>query len=328
MTGPGENVLDVTDLTVTFETNHGRVAAVKGINFSLQAGRTLAVVGESGSGKSQSFLALAGLLADNGRASGQAMFEGRNLLDLPAGDLARMRGSRLAMIFQDPMTALNPYMTVGDQLAEVLVVHRAMSWTAARGEALRRMERVQMPDARRCMTQYPHEFSGGMRQRAMIAMAMMCDPTILIADEPTTALDVTIQAQILDLMQDLKSDHRSATVLIAHDMGVIAGLADEVMVMYAGRVIEYGPTKQILTDPRHPYTRGLLASIPAMAPQGRTLFATIPGQPPGISTRSTGCSFGPRCSLARDRCRMETPPLQWIDDKGGVACHLFGQGHP
>jgi oligopeptide transport system ATP-binding protein len=257
-------LLQVDDLAVRFRTEGGEIAAVNGIGFSLERGRTLGIVGESGSGKSQSMLALLGLLAANGHATGRALYHGEDLLAMPPAALNRIRGSRIGMIFQDPMSSLNPYLTVERQMTEVLQVHRGMSRSAARTRAIAALDTVRIPDAARRIRRYPHEFSGGMRQRIMIAMALLCEPDVLIADEPTTALDVTVQAQIVALLRELQRDSGTAIILITHDLGVVAGLCDDVMVMYGGRVMEHGSADRIFHAPTHAYTMALLAAVPTL----------------------------------------------------------------
>ncbi|MDO5653487.1 MAG: ATP-binding cassette domain-containing protein [Brachymonas sp.] len=319
-----EHLLHVQDLSVRFATGDGDVHAVNGISFTLDAGQTLGIVGESGSGKSQSVLAMMGLLAKNGHASGQALFRGQNLLGMPTTALNQIRGNRVAMIFQDPMTSLNPYLTVERQMTEVLEFHKGMSRSAARKRALEVLDAVKIPDAARRIDMYPHEFSGGMRQRVMIAMALLCEPELLIADEPTTALDVTVQAQILALMRELQKDTGTAIIMITHDLGVVAGLCDQVIVMYGGRVMEQAVARHIFYQPSHPYTQGLLGAIPRIHGDGEERLYAIPGTPPVSSTRSTGCPFAPRCAFAFDRCHQETPALLPCNDEPGLlrACHL------
>ena len=252
-----ERLLAVKDLRVTFSTNDGDVTAVNDLNFSLRAGETLGIVGESGSGKSQTAFALMGLLAQNGRIGGSALFNGREILNLPEKQLNKLRAEEIAMIFQDPMTSLNPYMRVGEQLMEVLMLHKGMSKAQAFEESVRMLDAVKMPEARKRMRMFPHEFSGGMRQRVMIAMALLCRPKLLIADEPTTALDVTVQAQIMTLLNELKSEFNTAIIMITHDLGVVAGICDKVLVMYAGRTMEYGQARDVFYAPSHPYSIGL-----------------------------------------------------------------------
>jgi oligopeptide transport system ATP-binding protein len=292
------------------------------VSFTIAEGESLGVVGESGSGKTQVFLAVMGLLAKNGRATGSVRFRGEEILGLPPARLNRIRGVTLAMIFQDPMTSLNPYLKISRQLTEVLVVHRGMDGAAARRRAIAMLELVGIPEAARRIDMYPHEFSGGMRQRVMIAMALLCQPALLIADEPTTALDVTVQAQILELLTRLKGELGMAIALITHDLGVVAGLCERVMVMYAGRIVESGPAERIFTVPQHPYTKGLLASMPRLdAPVGTKLRA-IPGQPPNLQAPPAGCAFADRCAYAFARCAAERPALRPIDGLGAKACHL------
>ncbi|WP_052972033.1 murein tripeptide/oligopeptide ABC transporter ATP-binding protein OppD, partial [Shigella sonnei] len=257
-------LLNVKDLRVTFSTPDGDVTAVNDLNFSLRAGETLGIVGESGSGKSQTAFALMGLLAANGRIGGSATFNGREILNLPERELNKLRAEQISMIFQDPMTSLNPYMRVGEQLMEVLMLHKNMSKAEAFEESVRMLDAVKMPEARKRMKMYPHEFSGGMRQRVMIAMALLCRPKLLIADEPTTALDVTVQAQIMTLLNELKREFNTAIIMITHDLGVVAGICDKVLVMYAGRTMEYGNARDVFYQPVHPYSIGLLNAVPRL----------------------------------------------------------------
>lgn len=254
---PANVLLEVNDLRVTFATPDGDVTAVNDLNFTLRAGETLGIVGESGSGKSQTAFALMGLLATNGRIGGSATFNGREILNLPERELNTLRAEQISMIFQDPMTSLNPYMRVGEQLMEVLMLHKGMSKAEAFEESVRMLDAVKMPEARKRMKMYPHEFSGGMRQRVMIAMALLCRPKLLIADEPTTALDVTVQAQIMTLLNELKREFNTAIIMITHDLGVVAGICDKVLVMYAGRTMEYGKARDVFYQPVHPYSIGL-----------------------------------------------------------------------
>jgi len=315
-------LLEVQGLDVRFSTPDGEVAAVNEVGFTIAEGETLGIVGESGAGKSQIFMAVMGLLARNGRAAGSVGFRGREMLGLSPAALNELRGARLSMIFQDPMTSLNPYLTIERQLTEVLVTHRGMSRTRARREAVLMLERVQIPEAERRIDRYPHEYSGGMRQRAMIAMALLCRPELLIADEPTTALDVTIQAQILELIRELTRTSRTAVALITHDLGVIAGLCDRVLVMYAGRIVEAGPVRDIFRRPQHPYTAGLIASMPRLDEAEVQRLATIPGQPPNLQRLPPGCAFNDRCPRVFERCRAERPLLAPIATDRSKACHL------
>ncbi len=316
-------LLEVADLAVRFKTEDGELTAVNGVSFALERGQTLGIVGESGSGKSQSMLALMGLLAVNGRAAGRAAFHGQDLLTMPTAALNRIRGDRMAMIFQDPMTSLNPYLTVERQMTEVLELHQGLSRSVARTRAIAALEAVRIPDAARRVRQYPHEFSGGMRQRIMIAMALMCEPDVLIADEPTTALDVTVQAQIIALLRDLQRDFGTAIILITHDLGVVAGLCDEVMVLYGGRVMEHGSAESIFYRPTHPYTLGLLGAVPKLDHEGERLVA-IPGVPPNMARLPPGCPFSDRCTFAQARCATDRPPLVAVLDDPAVlrACHV------
>ena len=315
-------LIEVEKLSVQFETPDGLVTAVNDISFSLDRGQTLGIVGESGSGKSQTVLAMMGLLVSNGRATGQAFFDGQDLLALPARALNKIRGNRVAMIFQDPMTSLNPYLTVERQMTEVLELHKGMTRQQARMRSVQALDAVKISEAARRLTMYPHELSGGMRQRVMIAMALLCEPDVLIADEPTTALDVTVQAQIIVLMRDLQRDFGTAIVMITHDLGVVAGLCDEVMVLYGGRVMEQGSAESIFYQPTHPYTVGLLGAVPRIE-QGEHALVAIPGSPPNMARLPPGCPFSERCALAEPRCVNERPALSGVPDHPGLlrACH-------
>ncbi|WP_293759724.1 oligopeptide/dipeptide ABC transporter ATP-binding protein [uncultured Aquitalea sp.] len=302
------SLLKVNNLGVQFTTNDGIVSAVNGVSFDLEKGQTLGIVGESGSGKSQTVLAMMGLLARNGKTSGEAVYNGKNLLTMSPSELNRIRGDRVSMIFQDPMTSLNPYLTVERQMTEVLELHKGMTRREAKKRAIELLEAVRIPEAARRVDMYPHEFSGGMRQRVMIAMALLCEPEVLIADEPTTALDVTVQAQILTLLKDLQRDFGTSIIMITHDLGVVAGLCEKVMVMYGGRVMEYGTADEIFYQPSHPYTIGLLGALPRLDHDGSELVS-IPGNPPNMARMPKGCPFSERCAHASDRCVNELPPL-------------------
>ncbi|OTA15146.1 hypothetical protein Xvie_03091 [Xenorhabdus vietnamensis] len=304
-----ESLLSVKDLNVVFSTPDGNVTAVNKLNFDLQAGETLGIVGESGSGKSQTAFALMGLLASNGSVSGSTTFNGREILNLKEKELNRMRAEEISMIFQDPMTSLNPYMRVGEQLTEVLMLHKHMGKSEAFEESIRMLDAVKMPEARKRMKMYPHEFSGGMRQRVMIAMALLCQPKLLIADEPTTALDVTVQAQIMTLLNELKKEFNTAIIMITHDLGVVAGICDKVLVMYAGRTMEYGTARDVFYHPTHPYSIGLLNAVPRLDGDEEAL-ETIQGNPPNLLRLPKGCPFQPRCQFATDRCACEEPQLE------------------
>ncbi len=314
----GADILTVEDLAIRFAG--APVDIVDGISFSVGRGRTLAIVGESGCGKSLTSLALMGLLPPKATMPrGKAMFGGRDLLTLGGRELADIRGDRLAMIFQEPMSSLNPAFTIGDQITETVIRHRGVSRAAAEARAVEMLELVRIPAPKERLRSYPHQLSGGMRQRAMIAMALANDPQLLIADEPTTALDVTIQAQILSLIARLQADTGTAVILITHDLGVVAEVADEVLVMYAGRVAEAGPALAIFDDPQHPYTIGLMGSMPSLGQRGAQL-ATIPGVVPLPEQMPPGCRFSTRCPFAEDYCRTHRPPLNEISAGHRVAC--------
>ena len=317
-----DTVLEVCDLRTHFHTDDGLVKAVDGVSFSVRRGETLGLVGESGSGKSVACLSALRLVPTPPAAhpSGVIRFAGKDLLTLPERDLERLRGNRLAMIFQDPLTALNPYLSVGRQLTEVLEVHEGATPAVARRAAIEMLTRVGIPAAAQRIDQYPHQFSGGMRQRVMIAMALLCGPEVLFADEPTTALDVTIQAQILDLIGELQASLGTAVVLVTHDLGVVAGTADRVAVMYAGRIVEEGTTAEVFANPLHPYTQGLLASMPRIDTPSRQRLAAIPGLPPDLGQLPSGCPFHPRCQQAGDRCRQAYPEVVIASPTHRAAC--------
>jgi oligopeptide transport system ATP-binding protein len=319
-------ILSIRDLVVEFATEDGVVKAVDGVSYDLYPGETLGIVGESGSGKSVSQLALLGLIPQPpGRiVRGEAIFEGRDLLKEPKKQLRSLRGDNVAMVFQDPMTSLNPVLKVGDQIAEAIQAHRDVDKKAARKRGVELLRIVGVPNPERRFTQYPHEFSGGMRQRAMIAMAIANEPKLLIADEPTTALDVTIQAQILEVLKKAQDETHAATILITHDLGLIAEMADRVVVMYAGKVVELADVNTIFAEPRHPYTVGLMDSLPKLTVDEDWL-RPIPGQPPSLINRPPGCPFHPRCFLSRGRvqCREEEPPLRPVKGSDHLtACHF------
>jgi oligopeptide transport system ATP-binding protein len=316
-----EPVLSVRDLTVEFPTTDGVVSAVNGVDFDLAAGETLAILGESGSGKSVTAQAVMGLIERPGRvAAGSVVFGGVNLLGASGEDRRRVRGSGLAMVFQDPLSALNPVWSVGFQIGEQFRVHRGLSRRESRRRAVELLERVRIPAAASRVGEYPHQFSGGMRQRVMIAMALALDPKVLIADEPTTALDVTVQAQILELLDDLRAETGMGLLLITHDLGVVAETADRVAVMYAGRIVETGLTDAVLSAPRHPYTEGLLASVPRGQFGREERLRPIAGAPPSLSRIPAGCPFHPRCPYVIEQCRSERPPLGVVGEGRAAAC--------
>ena len=321
-------VLDISDLQVTFPTLEGRVSAVRGVNLTLEQGRVLGVVGESGSGKTVTMLATLGLLPGSAEVSGSVRYKGKELLGLAPKELRRVRGSGIAMIFQDPRTSLNPVQTIGHQIVEGIRIHHPeVKRKEANRRAVELLGLVGIPQPERRARDYPHQFSGGMCQRAMIAMAVANDPDVLVADEPTTALDVTIQAQILDLLRDIRREKGVAIVLISHDLGVVAGLADDVAVMYAGRVVETGTVDDVYQQARHPYTRGLLASIPRLTDNSRAPLVSIGGGAPSLLRLPEGCAFHPRCEHAQAKCRADDPRLL---PAGPVeaACHYAGEMGP
>jgi peptide/nickel transport system ATP-binding protein len=318
---PDSPTLEVIDLAVTFSTDRGPLRAVDGLSLAVAPGRILAVVGESGCGKSVASLAVMGLLPGSARIDGTIRLNGREIAELPADQRRRLRGPEMAMIFQEPMTSLNPAFTAGEQVAEVLRRHQGLSRAAAFDAAIAMLDRVRIPDAARRSRQYPHQLSGGMRQRVMIAIALACRPRLLIADEPTTALDVTVQAQILALLAELRQETGTAVLLITHDLGVVADHADEVLVMYAGRVAEHAPAARLFAHPEHPYTVGLLGAAPRLdaADRGGRL-ASIEGTVPDLLHPPPGCRFAPRCPFVLERCRQEAPPLRPMGPGHLAAC--------
>jgi peptide/nickel transport system ATP-binding protein len=318
-----EPLLDVKDLSVHFPTDDGLVKAVDGLSFTVQPGETLGIVGESGSGKSVSSLTVMGLITrKQANIGGEVVFQGQDLLQLSQDEMRGIRGAKISMIFQDPMTSLHPFYRVGDQIAEAIAEHRDVSKKEAFDAATEMLAKVNIPQAKQRARQYPHEFSGGMRQRAMIAMALALNPDLLIADEPTTALDVTVQAQILDLIDRLKQEFNASVIIITHDLGVVAEHCDNIQVMYAGRAVEYGRTDDIYYAPHHPYTWGLLNSIPHVGVAEGERLHPISGRPPSLITVPPGCAFHPRCPHVFDRCRRDVPDLIPTDGHHADACHL------
>ncbi len=316
-----EPLLSVDGLQVSFWTDRGTIHAVNGISFDISAGETLGIVGESGCGKSVTALSLLGILPRAGHASGgSAVFEGRDLLRLSERELRSVRGREIAMIFQDPMTSLNPVLTIGRQIREPLEKHFGMTKHETRARATELLEQVGIPGARSRLKDYPHQFSGGMRQRVMIAIALACEPKLLIADEPTTALDVTIQAQILDLLRTLVAEHRTALIMITHDLGVVAGICERVNVMYAGTIVEAGEADQVFARPRHPYTLGLLQSVPRLDLGRRQALHPIMGQPRNMLSAPDSCPFAPRCRYRVDQCLSELPVRKTMDSGQEAAC--------
>ncbi|CAL9555474.1 Oligopeptide transport ATP-binding protein OppD [Streptomyces sp. enrichment culture] len=325
-TGP-DSFLSVRDLRVRFSTEDGIVKAVDGLSFDVERGKTLGIVGESGSGKSVTNLTVLGLHnPKTTTVEGEILLEGQDLVTTPEKEMEKVRGNKVAMIFQDPLTALSPYYTVGRQIAEPFMKHTGASKKEARDRAIEMLTKVGIPQPRTRVDDYPHQFSGGMRQRAMIAMALVCDPDLLIADEPTTALDVTVQAQILDLLKDLQQEFGSAIIFITHDLGVISDMADDLLVMYSGRAVERGAVREVLREPRHPYTWGLLSSMPRLGGSTSQPLMPIPGSPPSLLNPPSGCPFHPRCTftdqVSGDRCSTERPPL---GEGRAAACHLTAE---
>jgi peptide/nickel transport system ATP-binding protein len=322
------SLLEVDDLRIHFQTDDGLVKSVDGVSFVLERGRTLGIVGESGSGKSVTSLGIMGLhQGTKAHITGHIRLDGEDLVNASSARVRELRGSKMAMIFQDPLSSLHPYYTVGDQIIEAYRVHNKVTKEAARQHAIDLLGRVGIPTPKTRVDDYPHQFSGGMRQRAMIAMALSCDPELLIADEPTTALDVTVQAQILDLISDLQSELGSAVIMITHDLGVVAELSDDILVMYAGRCVEYGSAADIFGRPDHPYTWGLLSSMPRLDREKTTRLVPIPGTPPSLIQVPSGCPFHPRCRYTEvvggNRCTTEVPPLREAVTSGhAAACHL------
>jgi oligopeptide/dipeptide ABC transporter ATP-binding protein len=314
-----ERLIEVDDLSVEFATEDGIVHAVDGVNFELRRGEVLGIVGESGSGKSVTAMTLLGLTRDrNTRFGGSVLYKGRDVLRMKEDELQDVRGNEMSMIFQDPMTSLNPVYTIGAQICEAIVTHERVPKALARRRAVDLLKQVGIPNADSRVDNYPHEFSGGMRQRAMIAMALACNPDVLIADEPTTALDVTIQAQIIELIDRLKDEFNSAVILITHDLGVVADIADEIIVMYAGRIVERAGKRELFYDPQHPYTWGLLGSIPRLDRPKQERLHSIAGTPPSLIRTPTGCKFRPRCPHAFDKC-IEEPRLEnRVEDPGHI----------
>jgi peptide/nickel transport system ATP-binding protein len=321
----GESLLEVEDLTVAFPTDEGIVQAVRGVNFSLEPGHVLGIAGESGSGKSVTSLAIMGLLPRSARVAGSVRFRGRELLGLSERALEEIRGRRISVIFQDPMTSLNPVYTVGWQVAEAIEMHQDVPRRKAWARAIELLELVGIPRAAERAESYPHEFSGGMQQRVVIATAMANDPDVIIADEPTTALDVTVQAQVLEALKTAQEETNAAVIFITHDLAAMAGIADEIIVMYAGKPVESAPTDEIFYRPRMPYTVGLLASLPRLDTDAREPLRPIPGSPPQVIDLPPGCPFTPRCPLAQARCREEEPELRPIGEHHLTACHFAEQ---
>jgi peptide/nickel transport system ATP-binding protein len=325
---PTPPLLEVRDLAVTLPTAHGRQAALHGVTFALERGATLGLVGESGCGKSLTALALMGLVPEGAQVSGSVRFEGRELSTLDDAAYAALRGDRLGMVFQEPMTALNPVHRIGDQIAESLRLHQRLDRAAARAEALRLLERVRLPRARERLDAWPHELSGGQRQRVVIAIALACGPDLLIADEPTTALDATLQREVLDLLAELRRDLGMALLLISHNLDVMAATVDTLAVMYGGRIVEQGPTREVFERRAHPYTRGLFAARPRLGLARGTRLATIPGRVPALHEMPTGCAFAARCALAAEACRAAPPAALAVGAQHSARCLRWQEALP
>ncbi|RDB35055.1 MAG: ATP-binding cassette domain-containing protein [Spirobacillus cienkowskii] len=315
-------LLNVTNLTISFNTPDGYIKAVNQLNLKLNPGEALGIVGESGSGKTQLVLGIMGLLASNSNVSGSVKFHNTELIGLSQKALNKIRGNKISIVFQDPMTALNPYLKISTQMIEVLKYHKNMNYKEAKNEALKMLDLVKISDAKNRIDMYPHEFSGGMRQRVLIAMSLLCKPDILIADEPTTALDVTVQAQIVNLLKELKQELGSAIIIITHDLGVVAGICNQVMVMYAGNIMERGSVNHIFYTPKHPYTKALLRSIPNLKSENYDNLPTITGHPPNLLQLPKGCSFADRCEFVMDVCKNHMPPLNNISEQIQNTCFL------
>ena len=319
MSDPDKRILQVKDLHVSFDTPDGEVRAVTGLDFELAQGETLAIVGESGSGKSQTALAIMGLLSDNGSSTGSVIFGEKDLMQLSQDELNQVRGKHISMIFQDPMTSLNPYLSIEKQMIEVVMHHQGLGKEQARAHAVEMLRAVRIPDPEERIFDFPHQYSGGMRQRVMIAMGLLCHPELLIADEPTTALDVTVQAQIINLIAELRQESSMSIIIITHDLAVVADIADKIIVMYAGQMVEYGAARDIFYHPNHPYTQGLLKSVPRLDRVHEARLQAIPGNPPNPVSVPDGCRFRDRCEFAQDECR-DDPPLHTNESGGAWRC--------
>jgi len=321
-------ILQVKDLKAYFKLDEGLLKAVDGVSFDLRKGETLGIVGESGSGKSVTNLAIMKLIpSPPGRiAGGEVFFDGKDILKMSDNEVRALRGNKISMIFQDPMTSLNPFLRISTQMVETIVLHQKLDKKAAKEKAIEMLRLAGIPAPEKRIDQYPHQFSGGMRQRVMIAMALSCNPEILIADEPTTALDVTIQAQILDLINELSDRLGTAVILITHSLSVVAGMCDKICVMYAGRVVEKGNADEIFADPRHPYTQGLIKSVPRLDKENKQRLYSIPGQPPNVINLPDCCPFFPRCERALDICKTKYPPVTNLGEARSVSCWLYKEG--
>lgn len=321
-------LLEVKDLEVKFALRFGELTAIDGVSFDLEKGERLGIVGESGAGKSVTGFAIINLLSKPGYISGgKILFEGRELNRLPEEEMRKIRGNRISMIFQDPMMTLNPVLTISTQMTETVLSHRNVGKADATQLAIERLRKVHIPSPEKRLKQYPHECSGGMRQRIVVAIALLTNPSLVIADEPTTALDVTIQAEIMDLLQELCDSEKMGLILITHDLGVVSQVTEKIVVMYAGKIVESGPTESVIQEPKHPYTKGLIKAIPGSLPPGSHLNQ-IPGMMPTLTDIPPGCAFHPRCTISDTVCRMETPALLSVDDHNNmVACHMVGRGN-